>query len=77
MLHGEPQSWAVAEAHRSVSSPAFQARDLAMVAQGAREGDGDPYPSWHEAAEGLERPGVSEGRRRRSELDEKVLEAWR
>jgi hypothetical protein len=48
-----------------------------VVARGAREGDGDPYPSWHEVAEGLGRLGVSEGRQRRSELDEKVLEAQR
>jgi hypothetical protein len=38
-----------------------RARDLAMVPWGAREGDGDPYPDWHEAAEGLRRPGVGEG----------------
>jgi hypothetical protein len=48
-----------------------------VVARGAREGDGDPYPGWHEATEGLERPGVSEGRWQWSELNVKVLEAWR
>jgi hypothetical protein len=29
-----------------------------VVARGAREGDGDPCPGWHEAAEGLGWPGV-------------------
>jgi hypothetical protein len=52
-------------------------RDLAMGAQGAREGVGDPYPGWHEATEGLGWQGLNEGMWRRSELDEKVLEAWR
>jgi hypothetical protein len=61
-----------ARAHRR-----SRVRDLVMGARGAREGDGDPYPGWHEAAEGLTRRGLGEGRRRRSELDEKVLEAWR
>jgi hypothetical protein len=46
-----------------------------VVARGAREGDEDPYPDWHEAAEGLERSGIGKGRWRQSELDEKVLEA--
>jgi hypothetical protein len=44
-----------------------------VAAQGAREGDGDPYPNWHEAVEGLGWLGVDEGRQRPSELDEKVL----
>jgi hypothetical protein len=48
-----------------------------MVAWGAREGDGDPYPGWHEVAEGLRWRGVDEGRQRQSELDEKVFEVWR
>jgi hypothetical protein len=48
-----------------------------MAARGAREGDGDPYPSWHEAAEGLGRSSIGEGRRWWSELDEKVFKAWR
>jgi hypothetical protein len=48
-----------------------------VVARGAREGDGDPYPGWHEAAEGLGWPGVSEGTGRQSELDEKVLDTQR
>jgi hypothetical protein len=46
------------------------ARDLAMAAWGARGADGDPYPGWHEMVEGLGRPGVDEGRRRWSKLNE-------
>jgi hypothetical protein len=53
------------------------ARDLAMVARGARGGDGDPYPGWHEAAEGLGRSGVGEGTWRQSVLNKKVLGARR
>jgi hypothetical protein len=45
-----------AKAHRC-----SRAWDLTMAPWGAREGDGDPYPDWHEAAEGLRRPGISEG----------------
>jgi hypothetical protein len=45
-----------------------------MTTREVREGDGDPYPSWHEAVEGLGRPGIDEGRRQWSELDERVLE---
>jgi hypothetical protein len=48
-----------------------------VVARGAREGAGDPYPDWHEVTEGLGWPGIDEGRRRQSELNEKVLKAWR
>jgi hypothetical protein len=48
-----------------------------VVAQGAREGDRDPYPDWHKAAEGLGWPGIGEGWRWQSELDEKVIEARR
>jgi hypothetical protein len=61
-----------ARAHRR-----SRVRDLAVVAWGAREGDGDPYPGWHEAVEGRKRQGVDEGRRWRSELDEKVLDTQR
>jgi hypothetical protein len=38
------------------------ARDHAVAAQGARGEDGEPYPGWHEAVEGHERPSDSEGR---------------
>jgi hypothetical protein len=38
---------------------------------------GIPYLDWHEEAEGLEWPGLDEGRRQRSELNEKMLEARR
>jgi hypothetical protein len=38
------------------------ARNLAIVARGVRGEDGEPYPGWHEAAEGHGRPGNSEGR---------------
>jgi hypothetical protein len=48
-----------------------------VVARGAREGDGDPYPGWHEAVEGLRWRGLDEGWQWRSELDVKVLEARR
>jgi hypothetical protein len=41
------------------------------------KGMGIPYLDWHEEAEGLEWPGLDEGRRQRSELNEKMLEAWR
>jgi hypothetical protein len=58
----------VAKAHRC-----SRARDLAVVARGAREGDGNPYPGWHEATEGLDWSGVGEERRWWSKLDEKVL----
>jgi hypothetical protein len=40
-----------------------------VTARGAREGDGDPYPGWHEATEGLRRSSVGEGRQRWNELD--------
>jgi hypothetical protein len=48
-----------------------RARDLAVVAWGARGADGDPYPGWHKLVEGLGRPGVVEGRRRWSKLNER------
>jgi hypothetical protein len=51
--------------------------DLTVTVRGAREGDGDRYPGWHEAAEGLRWPGVSEGRQWQSELDERVLDVRR
>jgi hypothetical protein len=35
-----------------------RARDLIVVAWGARGADGDPYPGWHELVEGLVLPGV-------------------
>jgi hypothetical protein len=56
-----------------------RAQDLAVVAWGARVEDGGPYPEWREWVEGLERPGVGEGRRRWSKLDDKRLGArgWR
>jgi hypothetical protein len=44
-----------------------------MATRGAREGDRDPCPGWHEGVEGLRWPGVGEGRRWRSEIDKKVL----
>jgi hypothetical protein len=47
--------------------------DLTVAAWGARGEDGDPYPGWREWVEGLRRPGVGEGRRRRSKLDNKRL----
>jgi hypothetical protein len=43
----------------------------------AREGDRDPYPGLHEAVKGLRRPGIGEGRRWWSELDERVLKVRR
>jgi hypothetical protein len=49
-------------------------RDLTVTARGAREGDGDPYPDWHEAAEGLKWLGIGEGKQWQSEIDERVLE---
>jgi hypothetical protein len=52
-------------------------RDLAVTVRGAIKGNGDPYPGWHEAAEGLRRPGIGKRRRRWSELDERVLEVRR
>jgi hypothetical protein len=52
-----------------------RARDLAVAAWGARGADGDPYPGWHKLVEGLGRPGVVEGRWRRSKLNEEVLGA--
>jgi hypothetical protein len=70
--HGQRLKLAGARAHRR-----SRVRDLAVVARGAREGDEDPYSSWHEAAEGLGWRGLGEGRRRWNELDEKVLEARR
>jgi hypothetical protein len=45
-----------------------RARDLAVAARGARGEDGEPYPGWHEVAEGHGRPGNGEGRRRLGEL---------
>jgi hypothetical protein len=52
-----------------------RAWDLTVAAWGARGADGDPYPRWHELVEGLGRPGVVEGRRRRSKLNEEVIRA--
>jgi hypothetical protein len=48
-----------------------------VTVRGAREGDGGPYPGWHEAVEGLGWPGVSEGRLKWSGLNEMVPEARR
>jgi hypothetical protein len=42
--------------------------DLTVAAQGARGEDGEPYPVWHEAAEGHGQPDDGEGRRRLGEL---------
>jgi hypothetical protein len=42
--------------------------DLTVAAWGARGDDGEPYPGWHEAAEGHGRSGNGEGRRRLGEL---------
>jgi hypothetical protein len=39
-----------------------------VAARGAREEDGEPYPGWHEAAEGHGWPGNGEGRRQLGEL---------
>jgi hypothetical protein len=52
-----------------------RARDLTVAVWGARGGDGDPYPGWHELVEGLGRLGIVEGRRRQSKLNEEVLRA--
>jgi hypothetical protein len=43
-------------------------QDRTVAARGARGEDGEPYPGWHEAAEGHGRPGDGEGRRRLGEL---------
>jgi hypothetical protein len=50
-----------------------RARDLAVAVWGARGEDGDPYPGWREWVEGLGRPGVGEGTRRQSKLNDKRL----
>jgi hypothetical protein len=68
--HGRRSKLAGVQARRCT-----RVQDLTVVAWGAREGYGDPYPGWHEAAEGLGWWGINKGRRRQSELDEKVLEA--
>jgi hypothetical protein len=52
-----------------------RARDLIVAAWGARGEDGDTYLGWREWVEGLGRPDVGEGRRRRSKLDNKRLGA--
>jgi hypothetical protein len=70
--HGQRPKLAGARAHRH-----SRVRDLAVMVRGAREGDGDPYLGWHVAAEGLGRPGIGEGTRWQSELDERVLEVRR
>jgi hypothetical protein len=44
---------------------------------GASGEDGEPYPGWHEAAEGHGRPGDGEGRRRLGELGGGVFRARR
>jgi hypothetical protein len=77
MVHGGPQPQAAAKPCWSTSSPMFPCAVPHCGARGAREGDGDPYHGRHEAAEGLGRRGLDEGRRWRSELDEKVLKAQR
>jgi hypothetical protein len=46
----------------------YRAQDLTMAVWGARGEDGEPYPGWHEAAEGHGRSGDGEGRRRLGEL---------
>jgi hypothetical protein len=70
--HGQRSKLAGARARRC-----SRVWDLAVTAWGAREGDGDPYLSWHEAAEGLGQPNIGKGRRQWSELDERVLEVQR
>jgi hypothetical protein len=54
-----------------------RARDLAVAARGARGEDEEPYPVWHEEAEGHERLGDGEGRRRLGELGGGALGARR
>jgi hypothetical protein len=55
----------------------YRAQDLTMAVWGARGEDGEPYPGWHEAAEGHGRPGDDEGRRRLGELGGGVFRARR
>jgi hypothetical protein len=64
------------------SSPERELADIPVCGtspwwHGKQEKGADPYPGWHEMAEGLGRLGIDEGRRQRSELDERVLEVRR
>jgi hypothetical protein len=45
-----------------------RAWDLAVAVWGARGEDGEPYPGWHEAAEGRGWPGDGKGRQRLGEF---------
>jgi hypothetical protein len=56
-VHGGPQIGTVAGAHQSAARWRSRAWAVAVMAREARGGDGDLYPSWHEMAEGLRRPG--------------------
>jgi hypothetical protein len=51
-----------------------RARDLAVVAQGARGVDGDPYLGWHEMTEGFRWLGDGGPRWRPEFLDGRALE---
>jgi hypothetical protein len=72
-VHGGPADGARPELAGVRARRRSRAGDLAVVAWGARGEDGDPYPGWCEWVEGLERPGIGEGRWWRSKLDDKRL----
>jgi hypothetical protein len=74
-VHGGPADGARPELTGVRARRRSHARYLTVAAWGARGEDGDPYPGWREWVEGLGRPGVDEGRRRRSKLDDKRLGA--
>jgi hypothetical protein len=61
-VHGGHTAAAAKELARGGAHWRSRAQYLAVAAWGARGGDGDPYPGWHEAVEGHRRPGNGEGR---------------
>jgi hypothetical protein len=76
-VHGGPTDGARPELAGVRARRRSRAQDLTVAAWGARGEDGDPYLGWREWVEGLGRPGVGEGRRRRSKLDDKRPGVWR
>jgi hypothetical protein len=74
-VHSGPADGARSELVGGHARRRFHAQDLAVVAWGTRGEDGDPYPGWRDWVKGLERPGVGEGTRRWSKLDDKRLGA--
>jgi hypothetical protein len=74
-VHDEPMDTGDGELTERGARRRSRAWNLTVAAWGASAAIGDPYPRWHELVEGLGRPVIDEGRRRRSKLNEEVLRA--